>query len=276
MTIDAHHHLWEYNPGEFPWIDDTMDNLKRDYLPDDLLDAVTGTEVEGTVTVQARQTEQETRWLLDLAGSHEIIQGVVGWVPLTSPAIGRSLERFAGHPYLKGVRHVLHDEPDDEYMLREDFNRGIALLRNYQLTYDILIFEKHLPQTIEFVDRHPEQDFVVDHIAKPKIASGERHPWEENLRELARRERVFCKLSGLVTEADRTDWTAEQLRPYVEIVMEAFGPDRVLFGSDWPVCTVACAYARWYRTVGELLAGYSQSERDRVFSGTAGEVYHLD
>lgn len=252
-----------------------MDILRRDYLPDELKKAVSGTDVEGVVTVQARQTEQETRWLLDFAEAVDLMKGVVGWVPLASPSAGKSLESFAANEYLKGVRHVLHDEPDDYYMLRDDFNRGVTLLEAYGLVYDILIFEKHLPQTIEFVDRHPDQVLVVDHIAKPKIASAEMHPWEENLRELARRERVYCKISGLVTEADWNHWTPERLRPYVETVMEAFGPHRVMFGSDWPVCTVACSYGRWYRTLRELLHEYSEVEQDRIFAGTAREVYHL-
>lgn len=275
MAIDAHHHLWEYHPQEFPWITDEMDVLRRDFLPGDLESSVSETEVEGTVAVQARQTEAETRWLLDLANSHEIIKGVVGWVPLTDRSLEKVLERYAHNPYLKGVRHVLHDEPDDKYMLRDDFNRGIALLRSFDLVYEILIFEKHLPQTIAFVDRHPDQVFVVDHIAKPNIASGELHPWEENLRELARRERVYCKMSGLVTEAHWNRWTPKQFRPYVETAMEAFGPHRVMFGSDWPVCTVACAYGDWYRTVGDFLADYSASERKWVLAETAREVYRL-
>ena len=237
--IDAHHHLWIYNERDYVWISDAMKSLRRDFEVPDLERVTRESGVQGTVAVQARQTIEETEWLLDIAEHHPFILGVVGWVPLDKEDAAPLLERFAQHPRLKAVRHVLHDEPDDFYMLRADFNRGVSMLRSYGLAYDILIFERHLPQTLQFVDRHPEQVFVVDHIAKPRIRDGLFSPWREQMEELAKRENVYCKVSGMVTEADWKTWTATNLRPYFDVVLSAFGPGRLMFGSDWPVLTVA-------------------------------------
>ena len=188
--------LWKYSAPQYPWISENMGLLRRDFLIQDLMDAVEESDIEGVVTVQARQALAETRWLLDLARTHDLIRAVVGWVALTGPKVDRDLEHFSTHAKLKSVRHVLHDEPDDLYILREDFNSGIKLLKDFDLHYDLLIFERHLPQTIQFVDRHPNQIFILDHIAKPRIREGMTSPWRENLTELARRENVFCKLSA--------------------------------------------------------------------------------
>ena len=200
--IDTHHHFWKYNAEEYGWMNERQQKIRRDFLPDELEDTIREVGITGVISVQARQKIQETEWLLDFASEYAFIQGVVGWVPLTSASVSRDLEHFVQHPKFKAVRHVLHDEPDDFYMLRDDFNKGISVLTSLQLTYDILIFEKHLPQTMKFVDRHPYQKFVVDHIAKPRIREGILSPWRENLKELAKRDLVYCKLSGLVTEAD--------------------------------------------------------------------------
>ncbi len=249
--------------------------IRRNFLPDDLSKEITAAGVHGAITVQARQTLEETHWLLRLAEAHEFIRGVVGWVPLIHPDLERLLPTVAGHPKLRAVRHVLHDEADDEYMLRDDFNHGIRALKPYHLAYDILIFERHLPQTIAFVDRHPKQVFVVDHFAKPRAKAGALSPWRENIGELARRPHVYCKLSGLATEADWNGWTADALRPYFETVLESFGPSRLMFGSDWPVCLVATTYERWVETVGAWVAGLSEEEQSRIWSGTAREAYGL-
>jgi L-fuconolactonase len=273
--IDAHHHFWHYLREEYPWMSDRMDVIRRDFLPDDLAAVLTTAGIDGTVAVQARQTLEETRWLLDLADRHNFMRGVVGWVPLVEGSVGRELEILAHRPKLRAVRHVLHDEPDDFYMLRDDFNRGIALLKDFGLGYDLLIFERHLPQTIEFVDRHPAQVFVVDHIAKPRIREGAISPWRENLEELAKRPNVFCKLSGMVTEADWRSWTISQLRPYAEAALEIFGPPRLMFGSDWPVVLVAAEYNRWVQTVRAMISGLSESEQARILGGTAMEAYRL-
>jgi L-fuconolactonase len=275
MRIDAHHHFWTYDPVQYGWISDEMRALRRDFLPPDLRAEIAAAGVDGVVTVQARQSLAETRWLLELAGAHDFVRGVVGWVPLVSPKVRDELAAFAGHPKLKAVRHVLQGEPDPDYMLRPDFNAGISALREFGLTYDILIYERHLPQTLEFVDRHPEQVFVVDHIAKPRIRENVLSPWREHIRELARRAHVYCKLSGLVTEADFGAWTPEQLGPYMETVLEAFGPGRTMFGSDWPVCLAACSYTRWHEVVSAFLSRLSAAEQASVWGGAAAQAYRL-
>lgn len=275
MKIDAHHHFWKYTPEEYDWIDDEMAVIRRDFLPADLEQTIAQVGITGVVSVQARQTIEETEWLLQLADDASFILGVVGWVPLILPTVREDLERFAANPRLKSVRHVLQGEPDDGYMLRDDFNRGVKVLTALNLTYDILIFERHLPQTIEFVDRHPQQRFIVDHIAKPRIKDGLLSPWSENIRELARREHVACKLSGVVTEADYHTWTEAQILPYLETVLEAFGPERVAFGSDWPVCLVATAYADWFQLVSRFISTLSETEQHWIWEGTAKEVYKL-
>lgn len=275
MTIDAHHHFWRYDPAEYGWIDGEMKAIRRDFLPDDLRGEIAAAGIEGVVSVQARQSLAETRWLLDLAGAHDFIKGVVGWVELASPQAGENLERLAANPKFKSVRHVVQGEPDDHFILRGDFNRGIRELKRFSLAYDILILERHLPQTIRFVDAHLDQPFVVDHIAKPEIRDGAFEHWNTHIRELARRPNVFCKVSGMVTEASYTSWTPGQLKPYFETVLEAFGPGRLMFGSDWPVCLVACGYARWHSIVSAWVAELSAPEQDRILGGTASEFYRL-
>ncbi|MEO7934605.1 MAG: amidohydrolase family protein [Chthoniobacterales bacterium] len=275
MKIDAHHHFWKYDPVEYDWIDDKMRAIRRDFLPEDLRSEIEAARLDGVVSVQARQALEETSWLLKMARANDFIRGVVGWVPLISDSVAGELERFAAEPKFKAVRHVLQGEPDDNYMLREDFNRGIRALKPLGLVYDILVFERHLPQTIELVDRHPEQVFVLDHIAKPRIADGVFEPWNRNIRELAKRENVFCKLSGMVTEAAWPEWTETQLRPYAETVLEAFGARRTMFGSDWPVCLVATGYAQWISQVRRFASECSADEQDWLLGKTATHVYHL-
>jgi len=280
MVIDAHHHFWRYTDEEYGWIPPDWSALRRDFLPEDLARELAAAGVDGVVTVQARQSLAETDWLLDLAARHAFIRGVVGWVPLVAPDLEQHLDRLAAHPAavagkLRAFRHVLQGEPDDAYMLRDDFNRGIRALTRRGLVYDILIFERHLPNAVTFVDRHPDQAFVVDHIAKPRIATSELEPWAKNIRELARRPHVACKLSGMVTEADVRTWTPEQLRPYFEVVLEAFGPDRLLFGSDWPVCLAGVGYADWKTTVASALSALSATEHSAVFGGNARRIYGL-
>jgi len=255
--------------------DDAMRVIRRDFLPEHLKAEIAAAGVDGVVSVQARQNLIETQWLLDFARQHDFIKGVVGWVELVSPQVGAELERFAANPKLKSVRHVVQGEPDDNFILRNDFNRGIRELRKFNLVYDILIFERHLPQTIQFVDAHPDQVFVLDHIAKPQIKANVFEPWHKNLRELARRPNVYCKASGLVTEADYAHWTEAQVRRYFEAALEVFGPQRLMFGSDWPVCQVACGYARWHKLVSGWISKLSQSEQARILGGTAQEAYKL-
>ncbi len=275
MRIDSHHHFWRYTPEEFGWIDDAMATIRRDFGPEDLATAAKSAGVEGVVSVQARQCLAETEDLLAFAAQHSLVRGVVGWVDLRDARVGDDLVRFASHPKFKGVRHVVQGEPDDAFILGDAFNRGVALLRAHRLVYDILIFARHLPNTVRFVDRHPEQVFVVDHVAKPNIRGGGIAFWRDHLRELARRPNVYCKISGLVTEADYRTWTEAQLRPYFETAVEAFGPRRLMAGSDWPVCLVACDYARWWRILETWTAAWSDDERARFFGDTAGEAYSL-
>lgn len=273
--IDAHHHLWLYAPEEYPWMADTMGALRRDYLIDDLEAVARAVGVTGTIAVQARQTVGETEWLSSIAEKSDLIRGVVGWAPLVDASVAGILERFASLPKVKGIRHVLHDEADDFYMLRDDFNRGISRMKSLDLRYDLLIFEKHLPQSIEFVDRHPGQVFIVDHIAKPQIKEGKISPWRENLRKLAQRDNVYCKVSGMVTEADWTSWSDDALKIYFEVVLEAFRPARLMFGSDWPVLTLASSYGRWLQSVKRAIAGLSLSEQRQVLHDTAVKAYGL-
>ncbi len=275
MRVDSHQHFWSYDPIRYSWIDDRMEKLRRAFLPGDLKTEMEATGIDRVVSVQARQDLEETQWLLALSREFEYIAGVVGWVPLISSGVEADLERMAGHPRLKGIRHVLQDESDDRYMLREDFNRGLSLLPKFGLVYDILIYESHLPQTIEFVDLHPLQIFVLDHVAKPRIRDGAITPWRENLRELARRENVYCKISGMATEGHWESFNEDDLLPYLEVVLEAFGPDRLMFGSDWPVCLLACDYGRWVRIVRDFIGRLSSDERDRIEGGTALEAYGL-
>ena len=271
--IDAHHHLWRYSAAEYGWIDESMSLLRRDFLTKDLTAAMASADVDGSVVVQARQTMEETRWLLDLAEDCDAIRGVVGWAPIAGEEFPGVMEEFEHRPKLKGLRHVIQGEKDENYILREDFNSGIRSMLGSGLVYDILIYERHLPQTIEFVDEHPEQVFVLDHVAKPLIREGVLEPWASRMRELGERENVWCKVSGMVTEADWGAWSPEGLRPYLDLVVEAFGVERVMAGSDWPVCLVASEYGRWFEVLREYFSGFSDSERDAVFGGTAVEVY---
>ena len=275
LRIDAHHHFWKYDPVAYGWIDDTMAVIRRDFLPGHLREEIAAAGIDGVVSVQARQSLEETAWLLGMAENYDFIKGVVGWVPLALPSLGKTLEKFSKHWKLRGVRHVVQGEPDDRFILGEEFNAGIQMLREFGLVYDILIFERHLPPTIEFVDLHPKQVFVLDHIAKPKIRAGELEPWRANLLELGKRQNVYCKISGLVTEADYTTWTEAQLQPYLDTVLEAFGPQRLMFGSDWPVCRVACDYKRWVELVGRFIGKLSPDEQARIMGGTAIEAYGL-
>jgi len=275
MTIDAHHHLWRYTPQEYGWIDDTMQLLRRDFLPADLKSAMRSAGVDGTIAVQARQTLEETRWLLDLADENDEIRGVTGWAPIAGPEFPGVMEEFDGRAKLKALRHVIQGERDENYILREDFNSGVRALEGSGLVYEILIYERHLPQTIEFVDRHPNQLFVLDHLAKPLIAGGVMEPWAMQMRELGKRENVWCKVSGMVTEADWRAWTPEALKPYMDVAVEAFGPQRLMAGSDWPVSLVACSYERWWQVLRAYFSSFSQQEQERIFGENAAELYDL-
>ncbi len=275
MKIDSHQHFWQYNPEDYGWMGEEMDRVRRDFLPDHLEREISAVGIDGVVAVQARQSLVETDWLLGLATANRFIKGVVGWVPLVSSALERELERLSTDDRLKGVRHLLQDEPDDDYILREDFNRGINALESFDLIYDILIFERHLPQTIRFVDSHPRQIFILDHIAKPRIGEGLLSPWKTNIEELSKREHLYCKISGMATEADWATWSEKDLIVYLDIVLDAFGPQRLMFGSDWPLCSLACEYGPWFDLISRFIAPLSESEQARILGETAIEVYGL-
>lgn len=275
MIVDAHQHFIRFRPEEYPWITPEMTPLRRDCFPEELAVLCRSAGVGVTVAVQARQTLEETGWLLDLARSNPLIGGVVGWVDLCDPKVEATLERFADEPLLKGVRHVLHDEPDDDYMLRSDFARGIGLLGRFGLTYDLLVFPRHLPQTLQLLRRFPSQPFVIDHLAKPAIRDGELDGWRAALKAIAAYPNVTCKLSGMVTEARAGDREPETYRPYVETVLELFGAARTMFGSDWPVCTLRADYGEVLAIVGKAISPFSEAERAMILSGTAERFYRL-
>jgi len=280
MTIDSHHHFWKYDPAEYAWIDDDMAVIRRDFLPHDLWAAIGSANVDAVISVQARQSLEETRWLLDLAWGFNFIAGVVGWVPLALQTVQQDLDallalpRGAGYK-LKAVRHVLQAEPDDNYSLGAGFTTALRYLARVNLAYDILIIERQLPQAIALVDRHPNLTFVLDHLAKPRIKDGAIAPWRERIRELARRPNVYCKLSGMVTEADYRNWTPDQLSPYIDVALEAFGPRRLMFGSDWPVCLVACDYIRWVKLVRSFIKTLSRDEQADIMGETAMRAYRI-
>jgi L-fuconolactonase len=275
MRVDAHQHFWQYTAEKYGWIDVSMAAIRRDFLPANLKPLLDAAGVDATVAVQARQSLEETRWLLNLARENAWIAGVVGWAPLAEERVDVVLEELAADERLKGVRHVLQAEPD-AYFARADFNAGVGLLRKRSLVYDVLIVERQLPAAIALVDRHPTQQFVLDHVAKPLIAADVFEPWATQMRELAKRPHVVCKLSGMVTEASFHHWTADNLRPYLETALDAFGPERLMFGSDWPVCTVAANYTRWMEVVRDFIGELSGGEQRGILGGNAVRVYRLN
>ena len=275
MRIDAHQHFWKYTAQEYEWIDDSMAVLRRDFLPEDLKPELERNGFAACVAVQARQTLEETRWLLELAERSGFIAGVVGWVDLCSEKLRSQLSSFAGNVKLVGVRHIVQSEPDERFLLRPDFLRGIAMLEEFDLAYDILIYPKHLPVTVEFVKRFPRQRFVLDHLAKPQIKDGEMETWAKGIRELVEFPNVHCKLSGLVTEADWKNWKPEQIKPYLDVAFESFGAKRLMIGSDWPVCLAAAPYGGVMNLVKNCVGGFSNVEQEAVLGGNAKEFWRL-
>jgi len=273
--IDTHHHFWNYSAKEYDWINDDMKAIRKDFLPPDLLKEIKAAGVDGAVSVQARQTVEESDWLLGMAEKNDFLKGVVGWVDLRSKGVDKDLERLAKHKKFKGVRHVVQGEPDDNFILGAAFNEGIKKLLKYDLRYDILIFEKHLKPSIAFVDKHPKQVFILDHIAKPRIRERILSPWRENMLELAKRPNVYCKISGMLTEADWKKWSAADLAPYFDATLQAFGPKRLMLGSDWPVLLVAGKYKQWVDMVKQVVSRYSAAEQERILSKNAVDAYML-
>lgn len=274
-VIDAHQHLWHYNEVEYDWMSGEQEVLKRDHLPDELERLMAGAGVTGTVAVQARRTVAETEWLLSVAARHSFILGVVGWVDFTSPRLEADLERLATDAALVGVRELIHDMPDLGYATSNVHVAGVRAAARHGLAYDLLLKPQHLPAATALVDLLPEQRFVVDHCAKPDVAAGGVQPWAHDLAELARRDNVWCKLSGLVTEADWEGQADVDFVPYADVVLEAFGPDRVMVGSDWPVCTCARDYRGTMDLARLLVSRLSAEEQARVLAGTCLEFYGL-
>jgi len=274
MRIDAHQHFWIYTQREYDWIDETMASIRRDFLPDDLKSHLENTEFQGSVLVQVRQTLDETRWLLELAEKNPFILGIVGWVDLRSPGLRAELEALTGRPKLVGIRHIVQSEPDD-FLLQPEFLRGISVLEEFDLAYDILIYTKHLPIAAEFVSRFPRQRFVLDHLAKPPIKNGSIEIWARGMRELASFPNVFAKVSGLVTEAEWQNWKPKDFRPYLDVAFECFGPSRLMIGSDWPVCTVAASYTQVMNLVQDYLSRFAPEEREAVLGGNAAKFWRL-
>ena len=273
MKIDAHQHFWIYNDREYGWMGPGLEKLRVDRLPQDLWPLLQASGFDSTIAVQARQIVEETAWLLELAGQNPFIKGIVGWVDLCSPHLGDQLERFASHSKLCGVRHVLHDEADEQFMLRRDFRRGIELLARFDLAYDLLLFPQHLSLASELAAQFPQQRFVLDHIAKPLIKDAILSPWDEDIRQLATFPNIYCKVSGLITEADWQRWTGTDFRPYLDIVFDAFTPQRIMFGSDWPVSTLAGTYKQVYQLISNYVSSLSADEQAAVFGETAARFY---
>jgi len=275
MRIDSHQHFWIFNSNEYGWISSDMEILRKDYLPDQLKTELTSAGFDGSVAVHARQSLAETQWLLNLADQHNFIKGVIGWVDLCSPDVEEQLIQFSGNPKLVGIRHVIHDEQDENFMLRKSFLRGIAYLKKFGLTYDILVFPQHLPNTIQLVSQFPDQVFILDHIAKPSIKDKKISPWKEHIEELARFRNVYCKLSGMVSEANVKNWKQEEFNPYLNVVFDAFGTDRLLIGSDWPVCTLAGPYKQIMEVVIDYIRTFPDQDKKKILGENAIRAYDL-
>jgi len=275
MRLDSHQHFWKYNAVRHSWITDQMSLLKRDFMPGNLDAELKANHIDATIAVQADQSEDETLFLLQLAENNPTIAGVVGWIDLRSRKAAKRMKFFAQFAKLRGFRHIAQDEPDDRFLVREDFLRGIDCLRQFSFTYDILIYPKQLLAALELVSRFPEQQFVIDHMAKPEIKSRNRSGWAALMQKIAAHPNVYCKLSGLVTEADWKTWKKEDFRPYLDVVFDSFGPNRLMFGSDWPVCLLAASYQQVLEILEEYFQYSATDERKRIFGGNATEFYQL-
>lgn len=272
--IDSHQHFWRYNPVRDSWITDDMQDIQKDFFPDDLAPILKENNFDGCVAVQADQSEGETNFLLELANQHSFIKGVVGWVDLQSELVEERLLHFSQHTKLKGIRHIVQAEPNG-FMKQKEFLRGIKTLKKFNLTYDILIKEHQLEEACWFVNQFPDQRFVIDHIAKPLIGKNDRTFWKKNISTLAAFPNVFCKLSGMVTETDWKNWKYADFEPYLDNVFSVFGINRVMYGSDWPVCLVAGSYQQQLRIIEQHITSFSDSEKQLVMGENAARFYNL-
>jgi len=272
--IDSHQHFWKFDPVRDSWIDETMSNIQRDFLPEDLLPILDENQFSGCVAVQASQSEEETHFLLELASKNDFIKAVVGWVDLRDENISDRLQHFTAHKKLKGFRHVVQGEADD-FMYGEAFRRGIKALSAFDYTYDILIFERQLSAAVSLVSDFPDQKFVIDHIAKPDIKSGSINSWKKGIEEIAKYDNVWCKISGMVTEADWKNWKAEDLKPYLDVIFENFSIDKILYGSDWPVLNVASDYHEVVKTLEDYISKFSFEDQNKIWFENANSFYNL-
>jgi L-fuconolactonase len=275
MKIDAHQHFWRYSPDTHAWIDESMSAIRRDFLPDDLAPLLRAENFDGCIAVQAQQNVDETAWLLALADTHPFIRGVVGWVDLCASDVSAHLAALSVNRKLRGVRHIVQDEPDDRFMLRPDFMRGIEALSAFNLTYDILVYARQLPAAVELAKAFPGQRFVLDHIGKPDIRSGDIDSWSGAIAAIARNRNVWCKLSGMVTEADWHNWSRADLTPCLDVIFDWFAPDRLMAGSDWPVCLLAGAYADVIALVRDYVERRHPAHIDAIFGETAAAFYTI-
>jgi L-fuconolactonase len=275
MRVDAHQHFWKFDPVRDSWITNEMNVIRKDFLPQDLAPLLKKNKLDGCVAVQADPSDGETDFLLRLAGEFDFIKGVVGWIDLQAPDMEHRLDSLQQYPALKGFRHILQSEQDRAFMLRPEFKRGIRALNKFGYAYDLLILPDQLKYAIQLVQEFPDQKFVIDHLAKPLIRQGITEPWKQDMMEIAQYENVYCKLSGMVTEADWNNWQQDQIRPYLDIAAHAFGAKRILFGSDWPVCLLAASFEETLAIVEDFFSSFSERERALVFGGNAVEFYQL-
>jgi L-fuconolactonase len=275
LRIDAHQHFWKFDPVRDSWITDDMKDIQRDFLPADLLNEINAQKIDGTIAVQAAESETETRFLLELAEENNFIKGVVGWIDLKNELLDSQLQEWKKFPKLKGFRAITQGKPDDLYFKNKSFQKGIRHLTEHRFTYDLLVYQEQLPAAIQFTERFPDQAFILDHIGKPAIIAGEIKKWKENIRVLSQHPRTFCKLSGLVTEANWKKWRYEDLSPYLEIAGEYFGTDRLCFGSDWPVCLLAGSYSKITEILTRFLKQLDQVDRDKIWGANAANFYQL-
>ncbi|MCH1609541.1 MAG: amidohydrolase family protein [Flavobacteriaceae bacterium] len=274
MRIDSHQHFWKFDPIRDAWIDASMEKIARDFLPEDLKPLLDQSKIDGCVAVQADQSETETDFLLDLAGRYDFVKGVVGWVDLRSPQLSERLEHYCNNSFFKGVRHIVQAEKDG-FMLQESFLKGIQQLKDFNLTFDILIFPHQLEEAVALVKKNPEQAFVLDHIAKPYIKDKKIDQWAKHINQLAVHQNVYCKLSGLLTEADWNHWQEEDFTAYLTVIMKAFGADRLMYGSDWPVCLLAGSYPHVVRIVENFISSLSTVDQKKIMGQNAHHFYNL-
>lgn len=274
--IDAHQHFWKFDPVRDSWITEEMDVIRRDFLPQDLMHILMHNQIQGCIAVQASQSEKENQFLLELSGMTPFIKGIVGWIDLQADDVEERLKHYGKIDKIVGFRHVLQGEPQRDLMLQPNFKRGIGLLHKYGFTYDILIFADQLKYAAQLAAEFPKQRFVVDHIAKPDIKNKEVAEWEKDIREVAKNPNVYCKVSGMVTEANWYDWEEEDFKPYMDVVFDAFGIDRLMFGSDWPVCMVAGGYNRVVKMVRHYLEPFSDDDKAKFWGGNAIKFYNLE